>query len=324
LRAEIDYADNECRYKVYKIYSGARNNISMQDADLVCGTFQSLINYPEDFFYQFDIVIGDEAHKAAAESIKQILMNCHRASYRFGITGSMPGETTLERLTIESYIGAYIGQMTAMDLVDLGILPEFVIKQMVIQHSDELDAPYIQYIHNNPHVAFDSTRLLAAEQHHIMHCLPGNDLIAQVVINLDMNTLVLCKRRDHIDEIANILNAYITKTNSTKQVHVIKGGVSMGERKHIKSLVDADPYNHIIVATIGTMAMGVSINALFYAFLIMYGHSEFNSLQGVGRLLRKHPEKNVATIIDTAHKLATNCIPTTRKCLLHIQNHVMT
>lgn len=311
---QLDYVDNPDAFTVYQVYSGAKNTVSLQDAQFICGTYQSLVNYPADFFEQFDFVICDEGHKVPAQSIITIMKNCVNATYRLGISGSLPGEETLELLTIESYTGAFIGELNATDLVEQGILPDFVIKRCVIEHSDDVDAGYIQYLKQNPAIAFNPTKLLAAEQHHIMHCKQSNEILSRIICNLDMNTLVLCKRRDHIDELADMLRAYVQHLGIDKVVHTIKGGDSIESRQAIKAQVEAEPSRHIIVATIGTMAMGVSINALFYAVFCMYGHSQHNTIQGVGRLLRKHPSKGKAVVIDVAIKLATHML-TDKDCM---------
>ena len=71
--------------------------------------------------------------------------------------------------------------------------------------------------------------------------------------------------------------------------------------------MEAEPTRHIVIATIKTLSTGVSVHAIFYAGFCMLGKSSNVALQSVGRLLRKHPLKQKAVIIDISQKL--HCTP---------------
>ena len=54
----------------------------------------------------------------------------------------------------------------------------------------------------------------------------------------------------------------------------------------------------ILIASYGTLSTGVSINAIFNVILADSFKSEQIIIQSIGRALRKHDEKKVATIFD--------------------------
>lgn len=299
----IDYQQTAMSYKLYKIYSNAKNSISINDADMVVGTYQSLVHMPEDFFDKFDFIVTDEAHMAPAASIRTIFSHCTHAHYRLGVSGSLPLNHTAARLTIESYIGPILGTFGVAQSLQHNIVSDFVIKRVVLQHSAEYDAPYTKYLEDNPEVVQSLTKLLHAEQHHCMNYVSANALFAEIVCMLDKNALVLCKRRQHVQNIADACNAYIERHHIDKQVHVIRGDVPVEQRKAMLAQIEAEPNRHIMIATSATLSTGVSVHAWFYAVFFMLGKSDNITLQSVGRLLRKHPLKNKAVIIDVAHKL---------------------
>lgn len=305
-------------FKVYKVHSSARNCYRLQDADLVCGTYQSLVNMPADWFEQFDFVITDEAHMAPANSIITVFSHCKNAQYRLGISGSLPGPETAERLTIESYIGPMLGEFAVATMKEQGIVCDFEIKRVILEHKRGSDDAYFEYLKSLYkfddtgaclYSPFDDSSLIVnAEQHHCMHNERANACIASIFVNLDMNSIVLCKRRDHVQMLADAMKHLIAVNGLDKEVHIIRGDVQLGERKDILAKMEAEPNRHIVVATIKTLSTGVSVHAIFYAGFCMLGKSNNVALQSVGRLLRKHPLKDKAIIIDIAHKLS--CTPT--------------
>ena len=304
----VNYQQNESdlankNYKLYKIHSGVRNEYKIQDADMIVGTYQSLVNMPADFFEQFDFIVTDEAHGAPAASIREIFSHCTKAHYRLGVSGSLPLEHTAARLTIESYIGPILGTFGVAQALKKNIVSDFEIKRVVIEHSAKYDAPFVQYLEEHPEVFDNTARLLPAEQHHCMHYVDANKLIAKIICSLDKNALVLCKRRDHVQNIYDACQTFIQQSGVDKVVHIIRGDVPLHERKDMLAMMEAEPDRHIMIATTGTLSTGVSVHAWFYAAFLMIGKSDNVTLQSIGRLLRKHPLKQKAIILDIAHKL---------------------
>ena len=73
---------NRIKIKVQQIYAGQKLK---PNANIVIGTYQSLVKKDKDYFDEFDAVIVDETHKAKSQSIKDILAKCRNAHYKFGL-----------------------------------------------------------------------------------------------------------------------------------------------------------------------------------------------------------------------------------------------
>ena len=78
---------NRIKIKVQQIYAGQKLK---PNANIVIGTYQSLVKKDKDYFDEFDAVIVDETHKAKSQSIKDILAKCRNAHYKFGLSGTLP------------------------------------------------------------------------------------------------------------------------------------------------------------------------------------------------------------------------------------------
>ena len=292
-------------YKVYKIHSQAWNKYKLEDCDLIVGTYQSLINMPKDWFAMFDAVMCDECHKAEAKSIIQLMCNCKSASYKFGLSGSIDDTDKLLMLTIQSYIGAHLGKFTLREAIDKNIVSDVYIKRLLIKHSEKVDHDYANYLNEHPQL-FDidkAGQLIHAETHHCMNCEYANNVIASILCKLDMNALVLVKRRGHVETLSNAMKLYCQSHGIDKVIHSITGGTPLHERHAMIDQMRKEPTRHIMVATIQTLSTGVSVKEWFYAAFVNLGKSNNTLLQSIGRMIRKHPLKQKAIIIDICQQL---------------------
>lgn len=127
-----------------------------ESSNLTIGTFQSLVNkldkrskhYNPDFFNKFDIVCVDEAHHLICKSINKILSQpfMKNIKLKFGFTGTLPPENTIESFACQSLMGPKIQTIKTSELVDRGFLAKPEITQIYINHpmTDELLDLYIR------------------------------------------------------------------------------------------------------------------------------------------------------------------------------------
>ena len=85
-----DYGYDSNKY-VHKIYAGQDK---VTNKPVTISTWQSLHKMPKEFFDQFDVVIGDEAHNFKAKSLTSIMDKMVNCKYRFGFTGTIDGSQT--------------------------------------------------------------------------------------------------------------------------------------------------------------------------------------------------------------------------------------
>lgn len=117
-----------------------------ESANLTIGTFQSLVmradpkskKYNPKFFKDYDVVCVDEAHKLVCKSINTILSQdfIRDTKIRFGFTGTLPEEGTIESFACHSLMGWTIQDISAMELVDEGFLAKPDITQIRIKYPE--------------------------------------------------------------------------------------------------------------------------------------------------------------------------------------------
>ena len=74
-----DFVDYGCdQDMIYKIQGGVDKNT---DHPIVISTWQSLIKLPKDWFGQFNVVLGDEAHNFQAKSLQKIMEGLDQCYY---------------------------------------------------------------------------------------------------------------------------------------------------------------------------------------------------------------------------------------------------
>lgn len=133
-------------------------------ANLTIGTYQSLVQradpkskkYDPRFFKDYDVVCVDEAHHLVCKSINTILGLdfMKNIKIKFGFTGTLPQEGTIESFCCHSLMGWTIQDISPMELVDEGFLAKPDITQIRINYKDspQLTQAYItcgEYLNGN-------------------------------------------------------------------------------------------------------------------------------------------------------------------------------
>jgi superfamily II DNA or RNA helicase len=118
-------------------------------ANLTIGTYQSLVQkadkkskkYNPKFFNGYDVVCVDEAHHLVAKSINTILGQDFMkfVKLRFGFTGTLPQEHSIEAFSCHALMGPKIQNVTTMELVNRGFLAKPIINQIRIEYEDNED-----------------------------------------------------------------------------------------------------------------------------------------------------------------------------------------
>jgi superfamily II DNA or RNA helicase len=118
-------------------------------ANLTIGTYQSLVQradkkskkYDPKFFAGYDVVCVDEAHHLIAKSINTILGQdfMKYVKLRFGFTGTLPPQHTIESFACQALMGPKIQNVTTAELVDRGFLAKPVITQIRLKYEDNED-----------------------------------------------------------------------------------------------------------------------------------------------------------------------------------------
>ena len=183
----IDYGCDES--VIYRIQGGVDKNTK---APIVISTWQSLIKQPKDWFDQFRVVLGDEAHTFQAKSLTTIMEKLTDCEYRHGFTGTLKStESKTHRLILEGCFGEVKRYVDTKRLMEEGTVADFKVKAIVLSHSNETRKNFKKAINNIK----EGTKKWPAEREFIVNHEKRNKFIANLVHSLEgQNNLILFDR----------------------------------------------------------------------------------------------------------------------------------
>jgi len=209
------------------------NNI---DCDTVITTWQSLENgkkgMPADWYNQFEVVIGDEAHGAKAASLVKILSQMRNTKYRFGMTGTLDGHP-LNEATIEGLFGAKYTTTTTSEMMDRGEATRLKIKCIVLRYPEEVckDFHKIDPITKKEKTYQEEVDFLTTHE-------GRTNFIKNLTLSLKGNKLVFFRMKDHGQSIFNAISS-----STDHNVLYIDGDVSATTREEIRKAIEDIHYN---------------------------------------------------------------------------------
>jgi superfamily II DNA or RNA helicase len=223
-----------------------------------------------EFLEGVSTVIVDEVHQAKAEVLKNLLTrNLRNAPIRWGLTGTIPKEK-FEYEALHASIGPVIGQITAKELQDRGVLADCHVNIVQL-----LDLPeFRDYQSELKYLVTDEKRL---------------DYLGKLLntVKQSGNTLILVDRISAGEKLQSLI------PNSV----FINGSVKVKDRKESYDEIQ-DATNNVIIATYGVAAVGINIPRIFNLVLIEPGKSFVRVIQSIGRGVRKAKDKDFVQIWD--------------------------
>ena len=267
---------------VHRIFGGQDKHT---DKPITISTWQSLYTLPKDYFKQFDVIIGDEAHLFKAKSLAEIMTGLVNAKYRIGTTGTLDGTKT-HKLVLEGLFGPVRKVTTTKELMDEGHVADFLIKCLLLKHPDSVCQAL-------------KTSTYQQEIEYLVLNEARNNFISNLALSLDGNTLVLYQ---YVDKHGRILHEMINKKANGRKVFFVSGEVDGDAREEIRHIVEQEK-DAIIVASFGTFSTGINIRNLHNIIFASPSKSRVRNLQSIGRGLRKSESKDSATLFDIADDL---------------------
>ena len=297
LQASEDFLDynyrNQADIKVQQIYSGQKIRAGR---NVVIGTYQSLVKKDKAYFAEFDAVIVDETHKAKSASIKTILQKCVNAEYKYGLSGTIPKEGTLDRLTLTAYTGPLITEISANYLQNEGHIAGCKVKIIKMDYAPQSTKDAFREMSQN---RYESKDVFKFEQNYVINSPGRLNFITNIISRVRGNSLVLFHRIEHGKKIYEKL-----RQDSDKQVYYVDGGIDQDIREEHKKKMEAGE-EVVIVASYGTFSTGISIKKIHNIFFTESFKSEVIIRQSIGRGLRQHSSKDSVNIIDFVDDLSS-------------------
>lgn len=286
----VDYQKlEEKKIFVESIYSGAKK---IYDADIVCGTYQSLCQYEQEYFDDFKFIICDEVHRAKAYSIKEEIYNkTLKADFFFGMSGTYPKYNTLDYIHIVSMFGPLLYKKTVKELMDNGVSTPVKIHVIKINYKEDrnfsrslIDAQII------------GTNKYHAEKEYFHLNETRTNIICKLLKGYRTNALILVDTVEYCSQLKDAIEKYFMLTDIKKKVHIIHGNVNNRD-EIIQSMKDTDK-DFVLIGTYGTMSTGVSIRNIEQIYFVDGGKSEIRIRQSIGRGIRLHSNKEYCDVFD--------------------------
>jgi len=274
------------------------NKTNDHEFDTTITTWQSLDNgktkMPRQWYQQYQVVFGDEAHGAKATSLINIISSMTNTPYRFGTTGTLDN-SELNKATIYGLFGAPYMSTTTRELIDDGYASNIKIKCIVLKYTEEERKEFHKPV-IDPKTKKPRKRTYQEEIEYLVNHKRRTEFIKNLALSLTGNKLLFFRLTDHGDILHESLKDH---TN----VFYIDGSVKALERERIRKAIEEEE-NAILIASMGTTSTGVSINRLHHMIAASPSKSKIKVLQSIGRMLRQHEEKTHAVLYDIVDDLS--------------------
>ena len=268
---------------VHRIYEG---HSKITNKRVVISTWQSIYNLSKNYFSDYGMIIGDEAHLFKAVSLTKIMTKLVKCKYKVGCTGTLDDSKT-HKLVLEGLFGAVNKVTTTTELQDREHLAKLKIFCLVLQHS-------------KAQRDFLKNKTYQEEMDFLVRNEKRNKYIKNLVTNLQGNTLCLFQ---YVEKHGKILYELIKEKAGDRPIFYIHGGVEADERERVRAITEKSD-NAIIVASYGTFSTGINIRNLHNIVFSSPSKSRIRNLQSIGRGLRLKDNESHATIYDIADDLS--------------------
>lgn len=267
---------------IKKIGGGAdKADKSKNDAPIIVGTWQTVVKQPKEWFSQFGMMMNDECHLATGKSISSIIAGLNNCMFKFGLSGSLRDG----KANVMQYVGMFgeiFRPVSTSKLMEDGQVTELKINSIFLRYPDEF-----------------ATKLKGKTYQEEVKIITGlkrrTKWIAQLSVKLakkDENAFVMFKHVTHGKEIFEAI-----KELGYEKVYYVSGEVDTETRNALKVMAE-NGKGIIIVASYGVFSTGISVKNLHHVIFAHGVKSKIIVLQTVGRVLRKHGSKSVATVWD--------------------------
>lgn len=254
---------------VARLDSDATPELRNVDRPIVVSTYASAVRLPPEWFATRGVLVIDEFHHSAAETIHKLNALCEPIYHRFCFTGTH-FRTGADMLAVEAICSRVVHRIDLWDLV-----PEY------------LAAPRVVF------AGVGAKRVRAGDWQQaydmgIVGCEERNALIlsiTQVLSTANLPTLILTRRRSHADALGALI----------PDSAVVKGGESALTSRSIRAFLDGR-----CRVLVGTTVLGEGVDvpnaaALVYASA---GSDGVTMMQSYFRPLTAFPGKTIGRIYD--------------------------
>ena len=277
----LDYGVSE------ELVSKWTGNYEFQPTKIVVANNQILLSEKQDkeVLERFQVVVCDECHKMASAQKISKLVKALKCKHMFGFTGSLP-ENKFDVWSINRIFGSVIYHKKSIELRQDKYISKVRVVALELNYKDvpQFTKPSM----SEPTAGYEEeTTWLHTNEYR-------NSVIAKLINKLDTNTLILVDRIVHGEHLLEYL-----KTKTDKQIYFIQGSVEVEEREKMRALME-ETSGVVCIAISKIFSTGISIKNLHNIVFASIGKARIKIIQSIGRSLRVHHTKQMATIFDIA------------------------
>lgn len=233
-----------------------------------------------------DILLVDETHGLRRGNEINKIFSLIDTNYKFGFTGTMPS-SPLDQWNIIGKIGPIVYEEKTKDLKKKKYISNFKIIILDILHQN---IPNFFRSTVNPAEAYNN------EIEYIINNQRRNTIISKLASRLKNNTIIMVDRIDHG---LNLEATLRNECESDRPIYFIRGSTDIDERENIRKLMESR--NDVVAIAVSKIfSTGINIPNLHNIVFASAGKAKIKIMQSIGRALRLHPTKTMATIFDIA------------------------
>ncbi len=298
--------ENPLDIKIEEVFSDKPRKVREGEIpNLYIGTYQSLVNYPKEYYDKFDVVVTDESHSAKAKSLDTILTKTFGiAQYRLGLSGTYPNINSAEYLTIQSLMGPKLVNVKSKTLMEKGLISDVKINVMILNYNEPEFAERVFKIKKRG----DGKKAYLLEREYAQKSIKRKLFFRKLVEKFKNNSLILFHNISYGTELFEHLRDNILD----KHFYYIDGSTPKEKREKIKKIMEiTDDKPKILIASFGTFSTGINIRAIMNVVFADSFKSDQIIRQSIGRGLRLHKDKSkliVFDIVDLFHTTYSNIL----------------
>ena len=248
--------------------------------EVVISTWQSLKNLPRKEINRYHSLLVDEAHKAKADILNDILKT--QILHKVGMTGTMP-IIDVDAMKIEQNLGKPVLYANARTLIELGLLTKTTVVAVFLEWSRQFTTAGLSYQQEAKLIREAPVRL---------------DWTGKFLKKISKKGITVCtytttKFGEDLYEytagrkVGKIRNSF--EHQKRLGVFFISGKTKSGVRERIREYLNSpESKNEIIIAQTSTFDTGINVPKLKnFVFGESPGKSFTKILQSIGRVMRR-------------------------------------
>jgi len=277
---------HKCKFKSVGIVGMGKFQVNKR---FIVATMQTLgkeDKMPSSFHDKFDVVVVDEAHHVSKfDGLYANILSQIPAPVRLGITATPPNQYEAQ-MVLEGLIGPVIDVMTVEDGADLGLFAVPKIRLFKIPRTQR-----VWEMRKYPEVYEEG---IVQNQHR-------NALIAKLARNFwgeKKSTLILVTKIAHGENLQQLFE------EGGAEVPFVRGHTKSTDRARLKRALQNKEVPCVIATAV--WKEGINIPSLDVVINAAGGKSEIQTLQSIGRGLRRTEDKLQVIVVDffdSTHKM---------------------